>query len=82
MYKIFGINLRKMRKQKKLTAQMIADLCDVSRSYITLIENGQRLPGKKLIPKFASVLQMPPVTVLNWYLEDISQEIQGTMPNT
>ena len=54
---------------------MIADSCGISRSYITLIENGKRLPWKKILPKIAVELQIKTTVVLNWYLGDISQKI-------
>lgn len=76
MRKTFGEQLLKERKKKRLTALKIAKSCGVSRSYITLIENGRRLPGKKHIRKIASTLHVEAGVVLNWYLEDISQKIK------
>lgn len=79
MHKLFGDQLREERKKQGLTVQIIAKACGTSRSYITLIENienGKRLPGKKLLPQIAAALQLKTVDVLNWYLEDISQNIQ------
>jgi transcriptional regulator with XRE-family HTH domain len=72
----FGENLRITRKEKKLTVQAVADACGVSRSYITLIENNKRLPGKKIISKIAAALGLKTVVTLNWYLEDLSYKIQ------
>lgn len=79
MYTILGKNLRSLRVKKGMTASVVANACGTSRSYITLIENGQRLPGKKLIPKIAASLKVSTVAVLNWYLEDISQEIKRNL---
>lgn len=76
MTKLFGEHLLEERKKQGLTVQMIADACGTSRSYITLIENGMRLPGKKNLPKIAGALHLQTVVVLNWYLEDIRQKIQ------
>ena len=76
MYKVFGEQLLKERIKKGLTAQMIAKDCGISRSYITLIETGRRLPGKKILMKIAVALDIKTGTVLNWYLEDISQKIR------
>jgi transcriptional regulator with XRE-family HTH domain len=75
-YKPFGQHLREERKKLGLTALEIAEACGKSRSYITLIENGKRLPGKKIIPQIAMALHIKTVVVLNWYLEDISHNIQ------
>lgn len=79
MKKLFGEQLREERKKQGLTIQTIAQACGISRSYITLIENGKRLPGKKILPKIAEALQIKTVVVLNWYLEDISQKIHQSL---
>jgi transcriptional regulator with XRE-family HTH domain len=76
MNKSFGENLRLERKKQNLTVQVVAEKCGTSRSYITLIENGKRLPRKKILLKIAVALHLKTSTVLNWYLEDISQKIQ------
>ena len=76
MQKLFGQQLRKERRKQSLTAEMVAKLCGISRSYVTLIENGNRLPSKKYIPKIATVLGLKTGAVLNWYLEDISQKLK------
>ena len=75
MNQSFGEQLRAERKKQGLTVQMLAQACGTSRSYITLIENGKRLPGKKILPKFAEALEIKTVIVLNWYLDDISQKM-------
>ncbi len=76
MHTIFGEQLRNERKKQHLTVEKVAKACGISRSYITLMENGRRLPGKKNIPKIAAALKLKTGTVLNWYLEDITQKIQ------
>lgn len=72
----FGDQLRVERKKQDLTVEMVAEDCGVSRSYVTLIENGKRLPGKKVLPKIALALGLKITVVLNWYLEDIGQKIK------
>jgi transcriptional regulator with XRE-family HTH domain len=76
MHKVFGEQLRSERIKQGKTALNVAKACKVSRSYITLIENGKRLPGKKNISKIATALKLETGTVLNWYLEDVTQKIQ------
>lgn len=72
----FGKHLREARESQGLTAEMIAIPCGVSRSYITLIENDMRLPGKKILPKLASALNVKTAVVLNWYLEHIRRNLE------
>lgn len=80
--KLFGEQLREERKKQHLTVEQVAALCDISRSYLTLIENGQRLPGKKIIPKLAAAFGIKTVVVVNWYLEHISHKIQKDLDIT
>lgn len=75
MYESFGQCIRKERKNQKLTVQDIANICKTSRSYITLIENSTRMPGKKVLPKIAEALNLKKSVVLNWYLEDIRRKL-------
>ena len=72
---LFGERLRNERKKNNLSAQTLSELCGVARSYITLIENGKRLPGKKVIPKIAQALNINRTNVVNWYLEDLKQKL-------
>lgn len=75
----FGTNLKNTRIKLKMTAEMVAKICGTSRSYITLMENDKRLPGKKVLPKIATALNLKTVVVLNWYLEDVSQKMRKSL---
>jgi len=79
MHKLFGERFKEERKKQGLTVQAIAKACGISRSYLTLIENGHRLPGKKIIPKIAAALQLQVVVVLNWYLEDVGHKMKKSL---
>ncbi len=76
---LFGKQLRTERERQKLTAQMLAEACGTSRSYITLMENGQRVPDEKIIPKIAEALNLKANIVLNWYLEDLRWKMQNSL---
>ena len=67
----FGEKLKQEIKNLGLSSEDLAKECHVSRSYITLIENGKRLPGKKVIPRLAEVLHYKVNIVINWYLEEM-----------
>lgn len=71
----FGKQLRKERKKNNLSAQALADACGVSRSYVTLIENGNRLPGRKVLPKIGEALNLKTNLIINWYLEDLREKL-------
>ena len=73
---LFGKKLFIERKKYKLSAEALAKACGISRSYITLMENGRRLPGKKIIPKIAQALHLKTNIIVNWYLEDLREKLQ------
>jgi XRE family transcriptional regulator, fatty acid utilization regulator len=73
---LFGERLYLERKKQNLSAEELANACGISRSYITLIENRKRLPGKKIIPQIAKALNVKTNIVINWYLEDIREKLQ------
>lgn len=72
----FGQRLLLARKKNKLTTQALAKDCGIARSYITLIENGKRMPGRKIIPKIAIALKVKTETIINWYLEDLREKLR------
>lgn len=71
-----GERIIRERKKFKLSAETLANKCGVSRSYITLIENGRRVPSTKVLPKLAQALNLKTNIILNWYLEDMREKIQ------
>lgn len=73
----FGQKLRSERTRHKLSTQALGLICEVSRSYITLIENGKRLPGKKVLPKLALALNLEADIVVNWYLEELKEKLNS-----
>lgn len=63
MNSLFGDQLATARKQKNFTSESLAQSCGVSRSYITLIENGQALGLETHI-------------IVNWYLESLREKLK------
>lgn len=53
-------NLRRIRKDKKITQEKLAELCQTETSYIGQIEIGKRFPSINLIEKMAVALDVPP----------------------
>lgn len=52
-------NLRQIRKNKKITQEKLAELCQTETSYIGQIEIGKRFPSINLIEKIAVALNVP-----------------------
>ncbi len=72
---IFGEKFAKRRKKLGISAQVLAKQVGVSRSYVTLIENGKRLPSKRYFPTIVTALAITKTTLITWYLADIKEKI-------
>ena len=66
----FAKNLRTERKKQGLSAEELAKLVGVSRSYITLLESGKRSPSKTIVAKITKGLMVKSWVVEEWFLED------------
>ena len=71
----FAKNLYNRREELDLSTEELANRIHVSRSYVTLIENGQRLPGKTLLPKIARALRLEKSVIVGWYLTDQKEKL-------
>ena len=56
VYKIFGSNVHKYRKKQKMTQQQLAELVEVTPSYIGLIENGKTSTSFQIIEMLSQAL--------------------------
>jgi transcriptional regulator with XRE-family HTH domain len=54
----FISNLKKFRKERKISQMVLAELCDTSGNYIGEIEMGRRIPSFEKIEKIASALRI------------------------
>ena len=53
-----AINMKKYRKNRKMTQADLAELCDTSANYIALIETLNRFPREYMIEKIADALDV------------------------
>jgi transcriptional regulator with XRE-family HTH domain len=67
--KIFIDNLKKIRKEKKISQMKIAELCETSTSYIGEIEIGKKFPSVEMIEKLANALN---IKACELFMEDYS----------
>jgi transcriptional regulator with XRE-family HTH domain len=58
------INLKKIRKSKRITQKELADLTCISQNYISEIENGRKAPTIKLIERVANSLEICPLELM------------------
>jgi len=68
---LFGKVLRKLREAKKLSQEKLAELCDLDRTYISLLERGLRQPTISTLFKIADALDLPPSELVKKVEEEI-----------
>lgn len=56
--KFLGKNIKKYRLQSQISQEFLAEECDLSREYISRIENGQKYVSLKKIFMIADVLNV------------------------
>lgn len=61
---IFGKVLRELRVANKLSQEKLAEYCDLDRTYISLLERGQRQPTITTIFKLAKALNIKPSALI------------------
>lgn len=71
---LIGLKIRNIRKSLDLTVEDLSRQLKVSRSYLTLMENGERRLPIKLVGRLAKAFKLPKKTVYEWYLEQELKE--------
>lgn len=61
----FGERLRKVRRQKKISQEGLADLAGLHRTYVSSVERGLRNISLLNIGKLAEALGVPPARLLS-----------------
>jgi transcriptional regulator with XRE-family HTH domain len=59
LLKTFGRSIRRLRKQRGLSQEDLAEACGLSRNYISDIERGVRNPGVLVLVALAKALKVP-----------------------
>jgi transcriptional regulator with XRE-family HTH domain len=68
LLKTFGRSVRSLRKQRGLSQEDLAEVCGLSRNYISDIERGVRNPGLLVMVALAKALKVP--------LRELMEEIE------
>lgn len=61
---IVAAKLKGLRVKRKLTQQALADTCDLSVSYISMLERGDRSPPLDTLEALATALGVKPLELL------------------
>ena len=58
--KLFGENLRRLRKSRNLTQTQLAEMLDVTQKHLSVIETGSQFVSAPLIAKIVAALKVEP----------------------
>jgi transcriptional regulator with XRE-family HTH domain len=61
---VFAANLRRLRHEKGISQETLANTADINRTYISKLEKGTSSPGLEVVVKLAEVLEVEPATLL------------------
>ncbi|MDY3281171.1 helix-turn-helix domain-containing protein [Dysosmobacter sp.] len=59
-YEVLGQSIRALRKEKKLSQEVLSGLAGIARTHLTMIENGTIHPNIETIWKIATALDVRP----------------------
>ena len=62
----FGVNLRKIRDEKSLSQQKLADISDLSKTYILNLELGRSYPTIETLWMLSEALEIEVEELLNY----------------
>ena len=60
----FGANVRRLRQERGLSIEALADAVGLAYTYVGQIERGKRNPTLAVVERFAGVLGTDPVSLL------------------
>jgi transcriptional regulator with XRE-family HTH domain len=60
----FGSNVRRLRQERGLSQEALADLVELAVTYVGQIERGRRNPTLEVVERFARGLKADPLDLL------------------
>jgi transcriptional regulator with XRE-family HTH domain len=70
----FGFVIRGLRKSKNISQEQLADVCNLDRTYISLLERGLRQPSLSTVFSLANALSVTPSELIKLVEEVISED--------
>ena len=68
----FGKALRQRRKEIGLSQEKLAEICELDRTYISMLERGIHQPSLTIFLRLAHALEISPSSLLEGLLKDVS----------
>ena len=76
----FGLALRAARVERGLSQDRLSEICDVDRTYPSLVERGLRCPTLAMLLRLADVLEIGPDRLVSDAVERLCREEQSSKP--
>lgn len=76
--KIFGDILRELRVKKEFTQSELADRSSLDRTFISMLERGERQPSISTLFKLASALQISVVSMIQELERRVNENSQNS----
>ncbi|HEX5001769.1 MAG TPA: helix-turn-helix transcriptional regulator [Bacteroidia bacterium] len=64
-----GKIIKEIRENKGINQNELAELCNLSRSYISLVETGVKTPNSKTLKKIGEALKVPEQVIIYLSIE-------------
>lgn len=68
-----------LRVAKNLSANEVADMVGVARSYIHAIESDEKKPSSQLIKKYAAVLEVDEEVILTYHEDEKNTKFENVL---
>ncbi|MBM7607302.1 transcriptional regulator with XRE-family HTH domain [Lysinibacillus composti] len=74
LVKLVGINIKEIRKSKKMTQDELAEKCGLQTSYLAAVERGDRNVTLQTLEKIIVGLEEVPATIFNFENLNLDQK--------
>ena len=77
---VVGQTIRRLRKTRRLSQDVLSGLAGIARTHLTMIENGSKQPNFETVWKIALALNLRPselVSIIEKEIEDTSRLNMG-----
>lgn len=61
---VFGRGLRRLREERSLTQEKLAELAEIDRTYVYRLESGKRSPSLEILLRISDAFEITPGELL------------------
>lgn len=70
--KAIGCVIKRLRKEKDLSQEVLSGLADIARSHLAMIESGTKKPNFETIWKISNALEIQPHQLIRLFEEEMN----------